>query len=49
MTKKAIITTRHKCDVCGFEGPVAYIPELDRWYCALCLKTIAMLLQACMP
>jgi hypothetical protein len=47
--KQEAIITRHKCDICGFEGPVAYIPELDKWYCSFCLETVVALLEACSP
>jgi hypothetical protein len=28
----------HKCDICGNEGHVVYIAELDSWYCIDCIE-----------
>ena len=39
-----LLFSRGKCDICQFEGPVAYIRQLDRFYCSQCLETAAELI-----
>ncbi|MEM1590136.1 MAG: hypothetical protein QW175_06950 [Candidatus Bathyarchaeia archaeon] len=43
-TAQPLLFSRGKCDVCLAEGPVAYIRQLDRFYCRRCLETAAGLI-----
>jgi hypothetical protein len=36
---------RHRCDLCSFEGLTVYVPEIDRWLCGFCVRTLVRLLE----
>jgi len=35
---KASLIFWHKCDVCGNESYVIYVPQLEKWYCVDCIQ-----------
>jgi len=44
-----LITAKVDCDVCGMRVVCIFIPELDRWMCESCTKTVAHLLKVSEP